>query len=207
MYCIGELFWEETFLENISLMFAINQELHLMVQQPQRVFKQTKIRMKIFPVSSFVYSLTSISTCSQPLTTRSCPPSLQRAALAPTKRRPRTPTAPSVLPTAHRHRNKPWSAPARKVSTVPRPTLAPWPAHVRSTRTHHCNNKHIRKVALLFNFAPNVGRSDIARLYFYSFAAFIHIRLKRWSKYTQHINTNPRERRKDNWKLRKRVEG
>lgn len=124
----------------------MNQELHPTAQQPRRVLEQNITRIKVFPVYSFVHSLTSISTCSQPLTTCPCPSSLQPAALAPTKHRPRMPTAPSAPTTAHRHRNRLWSAPARKVSTGPRPTLAPWPAHVRSSRTHQRNNKHIRTV-------------------------------------------------------------
>lgn len=116
-------------------MFTMNQE-------PKVAPQRTKIRIKIFPVNSFVHSVTLISACSQPLTTAFCPPSLQHAALAPTKRRPQTPTAPSVLHTARRHRNKRSSASAKKVSTVLRRILAPWPAHVRNARTHHYWDKH-----------------------------------------------------------------
>lgn len=111
--------------------------------EPRVAPQRTKIKMKIFPVYSFVHSVTSTSTCSQSLITGFCPPSLQHAALAPTKRRPQMPTAPSVLHTARRHKNKPWSAPVRKVSIVPRPILAPWPARVRDAPAHHCNDKHI----------------------------------------------------------------
>ncbi len=61
--------------------------------------------------------------------------SLQRADLAPTKLQPQMPTAPNVLLTARPRRSKPWSAFARKVSTVLRPTHAPWRAHVSDTNT------------------------------------------------------------------------
>lgn len=61
--------------------------------------------------------------------------SLQHADLAPTKLQLQMPTAPNVLPTARPRRNKPQSAFVRKVSTVLRPTLAQWPAHVSDSDT------------------------------------------------------------------------
>lgn len=71
----------------------------------------------------------------EPLTLWSSVSSFQHADLVPTKLQPPMPTAPNVLLTARRRRNKPLNAFARKVSTVLRPTHAPWPVHVSDTNT------------------------------------------------------------------------
>lgn len=71
----------------------------------------------------------------QPLTCCLSFSSLQHADQAPTKLQPQMPTAPNVPLTARPRRNKPSSASARRVSTAPRPTHAPWPAHVSDTNT------------------------------------------------------------------------
>lgn len=64
--------------------------------------------------------------------------SLQRADPAPTRLQPQTPTATNAPPTAPRRRNRPSSALARKASTAPRRTRAPWPARVSHASARSC---------------------------------------------------------------------